>query len=104
MRDKVDKLLKTIDELQASESENQLTARRAERELREEKEKALRLEREMEALRNLRLEKGPHSAMGSVRSRLGPWRASEGDEASLVDVPQRKSSISRVPSLTKGFI
>ncbi|KAI9163219.1 Myosin type-2 heavy chain 1 [Paramyrothecium foliicola] len=104
MRDKVDKLLKTIDELQASESTNQLTARRAERELREEKEKALRLERELEALRTLRIEKGPHSAMGSVRSRLGPWRASDGDEASMIDVPQRKSSISRVPSLTKGFI
>ncbi|KAK5656341.1 hypothetical protein OQA88_4721 [Cercophora sp. LCS_1] len=118
MRDKVDKLLKTIDELQASESSNELSARRAERELREEKEKSLRLERELEGWKNLRMEKG--SAFngsvagsvlgGSMRSRESMkipsgWRAglggSEGDE---VKVPRRKSSISRVPSLTKGFL
>ena len=46
MREKVDKLLKTIDELQASESAVQLSTRRAERDLREEKERTLRLERE----------------------------------------------------------
>lgn len=117
MRDKVDKLLKTIDELQASESSNELSARRAERELREEKEKCLRLERELEGWKNLRMEKG--SGLGSVAgSTLGgsmrsrdsmrlpsAWRAglggSEGDE---VKIPRRKSSISRVPSLTKGFL
>ncbi|KAF7559487.1 hypothetical protein G7046_g4662 [Stylonectria norvegica] len=104
MRDKADKLLKTIDELQSSESTNQLSARRAERELREEKEKSLRLERELEGWKSLRVEKGSNSVMGSVRSRMGPWRASEGDAASMVDVPRRKSSISRVPSLTKGFL
>lgn len=103
MRDKVDKLLKAIDDLQASESTNQLTARRAERDLREEKEKSLRLERELGGWKSLR-DKGTSSAMGSVRSRMGPWRASEGDEASLIDVPMRKSSISRAPSLTKGFL
>ncbi|KAK0655568.1 P-loop containing nucleoside triphosphate hydrolase protein [Cercophora newfieldiana] len=117
MRDKLDKLLKTIDELQASESSNELSARRAERELREEKEKSLRLERELEGWKNLRMEKG--SALGSVTgSTLGgsmrsresmrvpsAWRAglggSEGDE---VKIPRRKSSISRAPSLTKGFL
>ncbi|KAF3902140.1 Myosin-11 [Orbilia brochopaga] len=52
-RDKVERLLKTIEELQSSDSQNQLTARRAERELREEKEKCLRLERELEGLKNL---------------------------------------------------
>lgn len=105
MRDKVDKLLKTIDELQSSESSNQLTARRAERELREEKEKSLRLERELEGWKSLRgLEKSGSGAVGSLRSRVGPWRASEGDEASQVDIPARKSSISRAPSLTKGFL
>ncbi|KAF4124511.1 homoserine O-acetyltransferase/O-succinyltransferase [Geosmithia morbida] len=87
MRDRVDKLLRTIDELQSSESTNQLTARRAERELREEKEKSLRLERELEGWKSLR-----DKATGSPR---GP---------DLVDVPRRKSSISRVPSLTKGFL
>ncbi|KAJ6260674.1 Myosin-11 [Drechslerella dactyloides] len=52
-KDKVERLLKTIEELQSSDSQNQLTARRAERELREEKEKCLRLERELEGLKSL---------------------------------------------------
>lgn len=105
MRDKVDKLLRTIDELQSSESSTQLSARRAERELREEKEKSLRLERELEGWKGLRVEKASAgSVMGSLRSRVGPWRASEADAFGAVDVPERKSSISRAPSLTKGFI
>jgi myosin protein heavy chain len=105
MRDKIDKLLRTIEELQSSESTNQLNARRAERDLREEKEKALRLERELAGWKSLRVEKGSVSTMtGSLRTRTGPWRASDGDEASQVDVPERKSSISRAPSLTKGFL
>jgi myosin protein heavy chain len=124
MRDKVDKLLKTIDELQASESANELSARRAERELREEKEKALRLERELEGWKSLRMEKGSISAAndrasimgGSMRSRVGgsvPWKRGSmfgpgGDgvdeNGMLVDVPKRKSSIGRAPSLTKGFL
>lgn len=102
MRDKVDKLLKTIDELQSSESTEQLSARRAARELREEKEKSLRLERELEGWKSLRVEKT--AATGSLRSRVGPWRASEGDEPAQVDIPGRKSSISRAPSMTKGFL
>lgn len=105
MRDKVDKLLHTIDDLQSSESSTQLSARRAERELREEKEKSLRLERELDGWKGLRGEKtSAGSAMGSVRSRLGPWRATETDALTTVDIPERKSSISRAPSLTKGFI
>ena len=47
-RDKIERLLSTIDELQASDSSAQLAAKRAERELREEREKALRLEKELE--------------------------------------------------------
>jgi myosin heavy chain 9/10/11/14 len=123
MRDKVEKLLKTIDELQASESTNQLSARRAERELREEKERAARLERELDGWKTLRMEKGSMSGsnMGSVRlgtpgpdgvKRLGTWRSSvvgPADDASSVsgtgvEVPKRKSSIGRTPSLTKGFL
>jgi myosin protein heavy chain len=126
MRDKLDKLLKTIDELQASESANELSARRAERELREEKEKALRLERELEGWKSLRMEKGNGiNAVGgdrgsilggSMRSRIGgsvPWKRGSmfgpgGDgvdeNGMLVDVPKRKSSIGRAPSLTKGFL
>ncbi len=131
MRDKVDKLLKAIDELQASESSNQLSARRAERELREEKEKSLRLERELEGWKTLRSDKAS-SVLGSVagsvvgygsmrrsgtqatfRSALGGAPEAAGgmadDAASMVDIPKRKSSIgrtrtSRTPSLTKGFL
>ncbi|KAF6818298.1 Myosin type-2 heavy chain 1 [Colletotrichum sojae] len=102
MRDKVEKFLQTIEELQSSESENQLSARRAERELREEKEKSLRLERELEGLKSLRTEKA--SSMGSVR---GAWRMGfsvEDDTASMISVPKRKSSLSRAPSMTKGFL
>ncbi|KAL8907312.1 MAG: hypothetical protein Q9207_001489 [Kuettlingeria erythrocarpa] len=57
-RDKIERLLETIDELQAEEAGSQLAARRAERDLREEKEKALRLERELEGWKGLRMEKG----------------------------------------------
>lgn len=123
MRDKIDKLLKTIDELQSSESANQLQARRAERELRSEQEKAARLERELESWKTLRSEKG--SVLGSVAGSImsGPGGmtrsgtlatmrssglASVADEdesaENHVTIPQRKSSISRVPSLTKGFL
>ncbi|KAK3365095.1 myosin tail-domain-containing protein [Lasiosphaeria ovina] len=130
MRDKVDKLLKTIDELQASESSNQLSARRAERELREERDKALRLQRELEGWKSLRMEKNPgpgpglggsvagsvmgggsprgKDSSGTFKKRIsGSWVTrtgvvgSEGDE---VKIPQRKSSISRAPSMTKGFL
>ncbi|PHH86936.1 hypothetical protein CDD83_9561 [Cordyceps sp. RAO-2017] len=97
MRDKVDKLLKAIDELQASESTNQLSARRAERELREEKEKTVRLERELQGWKGL---KGSASMVGSLRSRMSPGT----DDGSVLDVPPRKSSINRTPSLTKGFL
>ncbi|CAJ2504050.1 Uu.00g114440.m01.CDS01 [Anthostomella pinea] len=121
LRDKVDKLLAAIDELQASESSNQLTARRAERELKGEREKTLRLERELDGWKHLRMEKGSVNG-GSVRfgtpglegaRRLSSWRTgpgtSDGDDASIlsgtgIEVPKRKSSINRVPSLTKGFL
>ncbi|GAW21305.1 hypothetical protein ANO14919_108240 [Xylariales sp. No.14919] len=119
LRDRVEKLLKTIDELQASESTNQLTARRAERELRQEKEKGLRLERELEGWKHLRMEKGSVNS-GSVRFgtpglESGGRRVSSirngfeaDDNVSLsgtgVEVPKRKSSIGRAPSLTKGFL
>ncbi|KAI6782526.1 Myosin type-2 heavy chain-like protein [Emericellopsis cladophorae] len=102
MRDKADKLLQTIDDLQSSESSNQLTARRAERELREEREKSLRLERELEGWKGLRVDKSASGVTGSMRNRLGPLRTSLGGDP--MDVPARKSSISRAPSMTKGFL
>ncbi|KAI4243652.1 MAG: hypothetical protein L6R42_010695, partial [Xanthoria sp. 1 TBL-2021] len=79
-RDKIERLLQTIDELQAEEASTQLAARRAERDLREEKEKALRLERELEGWKGLRMEKGGGglgkvewngSLRGTPRSRVG---------------------------------
>ncbi|CAG8949018.1 hypothetical protein HYFRA_00002146 [Hymenoscyphus fraxineus] len=82
-RDRAEKLLKTIDELQSSDSTNQLSARRAERELREEREKALRLERELEGWK-----------AGAVR-RNGAWGT--GVEENGIEIPKRKSSISRQP-------
>lgn len=99
-RDKVDKLLQTIDELQSSDSANQLSARRAERDLREEREKALRLERELEAWKALRMEKGTHG--GSVNGRSGNW--SDSSFSGGVDIPQRKSSLNRQMSTSKGFL
>lgn len=127
MRDKADKLLKTIDELQASESANQLQTRRAERELLQEREKIARLQRELDSWKNLRSEKG--SVLGSVAGSImsssarGGGMARSGTMATMrssglasvmdeedvdaeghVVIPKRKSSISRVPSLTKGFL
>lgn len=94
--DKVSKLLVTIDELQDSESTSELSARRAERELREEKERCQMLEREVEGLKAMRVEKAS-SAFGSV------GRSGYGDGLGI-EVPLRKSSLSRAPSMTKGFL
>ena len=52
-------MLNTVEELQASDSEHQLISRRAEREAREEREKSLRLERELEGWKGLRLDRNP---------------------------------------------
>jgi len=92
-RDKVEKLLKTIDELQSSDSTNQLAAKRAERELREEKERALRLERELEGWKSLRKN-------GGERVSSGQWSIA----GNGIEIPKRKSSLKREPSLIKGFL
>lgn len=73
-RDKIERLLKMVDELQAEEARSQLAARRAERDLREEKEKALRLERELEGWKGLRVERGWKAGGGG-----GSWGGSGGD-------------------------
>ena len=105
-RDKVERLLQTIDELQASDSTAQLSAKRAERELREEREKTLRLERELDSTRNNRIERdsGRKSVNLAALSDAGSRRASYAarPESQLgdvkIEVPARKSS------LTKGFL
>lgn len=101
-RDKIERLLQTIDELQASDSDAQLSAKRAERELREEREKNLRLEREVEGLRSansIRSRGGTPGLYGddyrSRRESSVPW--SQNGDVKL-EVPQRKSSLS------KGFL
>jgi myosin heavy chain 9/10/11/14 len=98
-RDKVEKLLKTIDELQSSESSEKLAARRAERALNEEREGRLRAERELEAWKNVR----GGSSMGSVRRVSGRGSGSMAEENGI-EIPKRKSSISRQMSLSKGFL
>lgn len=106
-RDKIEKLLKTIDELQSSDSTNQLSARRAERELREEREKALRLERELEGWKALRVEKGGNSVRRSGQWRNGTPMANGsewGSDEKGIEIPKRKSSIGRQPSMSKGFL
>ncbi|EER41352.1 myosin type II heavy chain [Histoplasma capsulatum H143] len=88
-RDKIERLLKAIEELQSSDSENQLQARRAERELREEREKSLRLERELEAWKGLRVERG--SATGRSGTAIG--LSEVGDRFGGVNVSRRGSGV-----------
>ena len=113
-RDKIERLLQTIDDLQSSDSSNQLQAKRAERELREEKEKALRLERELEGWKGLRVERESLKRSGTYRALSdtgpAPGQGANGDGSQRgkrwasvepghqVEIPQRKSS------LTKGFL
>jgi myosin protein heavy chain len=98
-RDRAEKLLKTIDELQSSDSANQLSARRAERELREEREKALRLERELDGWKAMRAGKDAMS-----RSGTSTWTLNASAEENGIEIPKRKSSNKRHTSMTKGFI
>ncbi|KAF2207092.1 hypothetical protein CERZMDRAFT_51806 [Cercospora zeae-maydis SCOH1-5] len=113
-REKISQLLETIDELQQSDSTAQLASKRAERELREEREKNLRLERELERMgvlsradresvrRSATLANLSDAGFGADRSRRGssvaptPPGTSSGDLK--IEVPQRKSSLS------KGFL
>lgn len=110
-RDKIERLLKNIDELQTSDSQSQIQARRAERELREEREKSLRLERETEGWKALRIERGSafggrtgtHGALSELGERFGGSRRGSGvfvgsGANGPIEVPQRKASN------TKGFL
>lgn len=97
-RDKIERLLQTVDELQAEDAKNQLSARRAERDLREEREKGLRLERELEGWKGLRMErgvggKGGGSEWGSSIRGNHAARGSDGGDG-----------IRRMLSDSKGFL
>ena len=105
-RDKIEKLLKTIDGLQQSESEAQLQAKRAERECRETKEQKLRLERENEGWKSTAAGMGigrPGSVVGGRRVGSGGWKGNDYGEGG-VEIPKRKSSLSRQFSMSKGFL
>jgi myosin heavy chain 9/10/11/14 len=105
-RDKIEGLLKSIEELDSAKSENQFQARRAERELREERDKVLRLEREMEGWKALRIERGTASGRLSLvgpslndgGSNRGSIPTSNAGQNGSRDIPQRK------PSDSKGFL
>lgn len=84
-REKISNLLAAIDELQSTDSSSQLAAKRAERDLREEKEKNLRLERELEGWKNLRVER--RSALGvpgAAGSEAGEARSRRGSSIGLL--------------------
>lgn len=155
--EKASNLLTTIEELQGSDSTNQLAARRAERELREAKERCLRAEKELEGWKGLRMDAAAaadSSGIGSTLRRNGSFRAGSalgeigmnganrgggtvgaidenasfkspstwgkgsvnmrpghrrgGSETpmprALPEVPQRKASLERKESKTKGFL
>ncbi|CEJ60204.1 Putative Myosin heavy chain [Penicillium brasilianum] len=93
-RDRIERLLKSIEELQQGDTETQLQARRAERDLREEREKVLYLERELEGwrARGASIGRSPMVALSDAGSRKGS--AAYGYDTT----PQRK------PSNTKGFL
>ncbi|RAL06040.1 type II myosin [Aspergillus ibericus CBS 121593] len=97
-REKIERLLRNIEELQHSDSETQLQVRRLERDLREEREKSLRMERELDGWRALRVERG--SVLG--RGHVGAFSDAGSRRGSSVygsgEVPQR------MPSNTKGFL
>ncbi|KAJ5573958.1 Myosin tail [Penicillium hispanicum] len=97
-RDKVDRLLRDIEELHKGDTETQLQARRMERELREEREKALRLERELEGWKALRVDRGP-TIRGSPIAALSDYGSRRGSA-----VYGSSDALQRKPSNTKGFL
>lgn len=90
-------MLGTIDELQSSESSAQLTAKRAERELRDERETRTRLEREMEGWKALRIERGSvrngvsgHLGLSAAGSDAGDVRSRRGSMLLSGELPHRQ--------------
>lgn len=107
-RDKIERHLQTIDELQSSDSTAQLASKRADRELREEREKNLRLERELERMGAVSRAEGDRLRRSGTLAALsdaggGSRRGSSIGPPSMngdvkLEVPTRKSSLS------KGFL
>ncbi|KAL9613853.1 MAG: hypothetical protein Q9167_001651 [Letrouitia subvulpina] len=97
-REKIERLLQNIDELQADEASSQLAARRAERDLREEKEKALRLERELEGWKGLRMERGAAGKGIEQQQQKNGIRSRSGSGAFIGE------GVRRMFSNSKGFL
>lgn len=99
-RDKAERLLQQIEELQGEDAKSQLQARRAERDLREEKEKALRLERELEGWKELRMERGPRGGIG-----MTDWSTNVGGHGNLAPRDSEGvEGLQRSMSDSKGFL
>jgi myosin heavy chain 9/10/11/14 len=99
-RDRIERLLSTVDELQSADSQVQLSLRRTERELREEREERLRLERELEGWKGLRVER---SALGSVAGRFSENGGRRSSVAGSVRV-SRGESMRRQLSTSKVLL
>lgn len=93
-QDKISRLLQNIDELNQGDTDTQMRVRRAERELREEKEKVLRLERELGGykIRGSVIGRPPMPAFSDTGSRKGSAAYGSND------------ALQRKPSNTKGFL
>ena len=99
-KDKLERMLLAIEELQTSDSEHQLVARRAEREAREEREKSLRLERELEGWKGLRLDRNHGAATRSLAALSSPWPRIATMPTLLNSVSHRAGSGLKSPSKT----
>ena len=89
-----------MDELQAEETRSQLRARRAERDLREEKEKGLRLERELEGWKGLRLERKAVGTNGVG----GEWDDGGRRNSGAGVLAGSEGALRRSRSNSKGFL
>ena len=98
-RAKVQSLLTTIEELQAEEGKCELAARRAERDLREERDRALRLERELEGWKGLRVGRDSSRKVSGVGSIRGNSSSRLGRDSGLGG-----EGLARSMSNTKGFL
>ena len=88
-RDRIERLLQDIEKLEHGGADTMIQIRRTERELREEKEKSLRLERELEGWKGLRMERRSHFSETGSRKGSGAFPAAD---------------LQRMPSNTKGFL
>jgi hypothetical protein len=97
-RDRVSDLLKNIDQLQSQVSEKEMLARRTDRELKDEREKALRLEREVEGWKGLRFDRG------SVKGGTGTLRVASSQFGSIRGRRDGSLALGSVSGSVSGFL